>query len=247
MRTYEDLKIMQQAPLTVKIQMTKQRIKEWIDEFGEDGVYVSFSGGKDSTVLKHIVDSMIKNGDIGSVPTIFINTGLEYPELQRFVREIKAGKYECFNSDIEIIKPKMRFDEVIKKYGYPIISKEVSSTVSGARKSIKKHVYSHRLCKLGVSRDEYGGLYDSGIYNYDEKLKGSIFLQRKWRYLLDVDFDISHYCCDVMKKKPVADYEKQTGRKPILGIMANESKSRYAKWLKQGCNAFNAKNKHRNL
>ena len=49
------LKQMQSLPIQAKIQMTRQRIREWIDEFGEDGVYVSFSGGKDSTVLRFIL------------------------------------------------------------------------------------------------------------------------------------------------------------------------------------------------
>ena len=88
--------------------MTKQRIRQWYEHW--DGqVYVSFSGGKDSTVLKHIVDSMYDD-----VPALFVNTGLEYPEIQKFVKEIKSGKYDCFNSDVEIVRPEIRFDEVLK-------------------------------------------------------------------------------------------------------------------------------------
>ena len=48
-----ELQSKQAAPLNVKIALTKQRIREWVYEYGEDGVYVSFSGGKDSTVLLH--------------------------------------------------------------------------------------------------------------------------------------------------------------------------------------------------
>lgn len=53
--TIGDLRQMQSLALPAKVQMTRRRIKEWIDRFGEDGVYVSFSGGKDSTVLLDIV------------------------------------------------------------------------------------------------------------------------------------------------------------------------------------------------
>ncbi len=70
MRTAEDLRTMQKAPLSVKVLMTKQRIREWIREFGEDGVYVSFSGGKDSTVLLHIVRQ-----DYPNVKAVFCDTG----------------------------------------------------------------------------------------------------------------------------------------------------------------------------
>lgn len=60
---------------------------EFIESAIPGAVYVSFSGGKDSTVLKHIVDSMYSD-----VPAVFVNTGLEYPEIQHFVRETKAEK-----------------------------------------------------------------------------------------------------------------------------------------------------------
>ena len=123
-----ELKQMQAVPLEGKIIMTKRRIREWYDHF--DGqVYVSFSGGKDSTVLKHIVDSMFDD-----VPAVFVNTGLEYPEIQNFVRDVKSGKYDCFNTDVEILRPEIRFDEVIKEYGYPVISKEISERIYYAKK-----------------------------------------------------------------------------------------------------------------
>lgn len=118
--TVGDLRQLQALPLRLKIPMTRQRIREWYEHW--DGqVYVSFSGGKDSTVLKHIVDSMYTD-----VPAVFVNTGLEYPEIQRFVREVKAGKWDCFNADVEILRPEMLFDEVIRKYGYPVGSKRIA-------------------------------------------------------------------------------------------------------------------------
>lgn len=230
-----DLAQMQSLPLEAKIIMTQQRIRQWYEYWG-GMVYVSFSGGKDSTVLKHIVDGMYDD-----VPSLFVNTGLEYPEIQKFVKDVQCGKFECFNSTVEIVRPEMRFDEVIKTYGYPVISKEVSNTISGARNSIKKGVYSHRLCKLGVKKSEYGGLYDSSEFDYEKALKKSKFRQNKWKFLLDADFRCSHYCCDVMKKRPAANYQKTTGRMPIIATMASESLNRKTAWIKHGCNAFEKK------
>lgn len=191
-----DLKQMQSLPLEAKIMMTQRRTRDWY-EYWDGMVYVAFSGGTDSAVLKHIVDN---TPGVYDVPAVFANTGLEYPEIQQFVREVKAGKYDCFNSNVEIIRPKMRFDEVIKKYGYPVVSKEVSNTIKGARNSIRKGVYSHRLCKLGVRKDEYGGLYDDGRFDYEKALSGSKFRQTRWRFLLDADCDFSDICCSKMKK-----------------------------------------------
>lgn len=124
--TREDLKYFQAMPLEVKVGMTKTRIREWVKEYGTDGVYVSFSGGKDSTVLLHIVRELYPN-----IEAVFVDTGLEYPEIREFVKTF---------SNVTIIRPKMRFDEVIKKYGYPIISKEVAECVYGARRFLDEQL-----------------------------------------------------------------------------------------------------------
>jgi 3'-phosphoadenosine 5'-phosphosulfate sulfotransferase (PAPS reductase)/FAD synthetase len=112
------LKQMQQLPLEVKIEKTKQRIKEWYERW-EGNVYISFSGGKDSTVLLEIVRSMYPD-----VPAVFVDTGLEYPELRDFVKTI---------NNVVWLKPKINFREVIEKYGYPIISKEQSGWIYDSR------------------------------------------------------------------------------------------------------------------
>ena len=117
-----DLAQMQSLPLEAKIRMTKMRIRQWYDHW--DGmVYVSFSGGKDSTVLKHLVDSMYDD-----VPALFVNTGLEYPEIQKFAMSQK---------NVITVRPEMRFDEVIKTYGYPIINKEISHKIHDAHTAEK--------------------------------------------------------------------------------------------------------------
>lgn len=121
--TIEDLYQMQSLPLSAKIRMTENRIRGWVDEYGVDGVYVSFSGGKDSTVLLDIVRKLYP-----SVKAVFVDTGLEYPEIRDFVRTF---------DNVEWLRPKMNFKQVIEKYGYPFISKEVSECVDGARKYIR--------------------------------------------------------------------------------------------------------------
>ena len=182
----------------------------------QDGqVYVALSGGKDSTVLKHLVDSMYSD-----VPAVFVNTGLEYPEIQKFVRDIKAGKYECFNSDVEIIRPEMRFDEVLKNLGYPIVSKRVSEYVETARRN----------------PDSMRAKYLRGE-EWTKFVAGG-----KWSYLTSAPFKSSAKCCAVMKKKPMALYRRKTLRKPIIGTLASESNNRELSWQLHGCNAFDAKN-----
>ena len=118
--TKEELRQWQALPLSVKVLMTKERIRQWVNEFGEDGVCVSFSGGKDSTVLLHLIREMYPN-----VKAVFSNTGLEYPEIQKFVRQF---------DNTDIIRPEMMFRDVITQYGYPLIGKEVAEAIYYARK-----------------------------------------------------------------------------------------------------------------
>ena len=117
---------LQSLPLDAKILMTEQRIREWYDYFDGD-VCVSFSGGKDSTVLAHIVHSMYPD-----VPLVFADTGLEYPEIREFARRMGA----------EFVRPKMMFVDVITRYGYPLITKEVAEAIHFARRIIPKNAGS---------------------------------------------------------------------------------------------------------
>ena len=205
------LKLRQAMPLDMKIRFTKKRIEEWIDHYGVDGCYVSFSGGKDSTVLLDIVR------EIANVEAVFVDTGLEYPEIKQFVKT---------KENVTILRPQMSFLEVINKYGYPIISKEVSDAVEQAKRNLAEgKTETIRVQKLrGTLKDNHGNL--------------SKFNRPKWGYLLDAPFKISARCCDIMKKRPAKLYYKETGKKPIVGTMASESMVRKVRYLKTGCNAF---------
>ena len=149
------LKQYQALPLQAKVNMSLNRIREWYDHF-QGAVYISFSGGKDSTVLAHLVHTMYPD-----VPMVFSNTGLEYPEVRQFAKSKGA----------EIIYPKIRFDEVISKYGYPIIGKEVAEAIHFARRILpneiggggatahrkRKELMRQRNNELLLSKAERGG------------------------------------------------------------------------------------------
>lgn len=216
-RNIQELQQLQRLPLEVKVVKTQQRIKEWVDYFGEDGVYISFSGGKDSTVLMDIARKMYPN-----VPAIFCDTGLEYPEIREFVKTY---------DNVEWLKPKMTFRQVIEHYGYPFISKEVSKAVDQTLKSMEKGKKMEDTYKgkelLGIALASRG---NSSQYNIPQ-----------WRFLMDSPYRVSAECCTIMKKAPAKAYNRRTGRKRITAMMATESRNRTSQWLKAGCNAFNSK------
>lgn len=209
MPTKEDLKYFQAMPLDIKVAMTRTRIREWVNYFGESGVYVSFSGGKDSTVLLHLVRELYPD-----VPAVFVDTGLEYPEIRSFVKTFE---------NVTFLKPSMRFDKVIQTYGYPVIGKEVSFKIFHARKGSPWAVRAVN----GERLDDDG---NPSRYNIE-----------KYKALLDVDFVIGNDCCNIMKKNPAHKYAKTNDRKPIIATMAAESMLRTQKWIQNGCNAFETK------
>lgn len=117
--TKEDLSIMQGWSLERKIQVTQTRIIEWYQHFNGQ-VYISFSGGKDSTVLLDLARRIYPD-----IEAVFVDTGLEYPELREFVKTI---------DNVTWLKPEMNFRKVIEVYGYPIISKSVSRAIHDVKK-----------------------------------------------------------------------------------------------------------------
>ena len=123
------LKELQALPLERKIMITQTRIMEWYQRYNGN-VYVSFSGGKDSTVLLHIARKMFPD-----IPAVFSNTGLEYYEIQRFAKQ---------HDNVTFIAPKIRFDQVVSQFGYPLISKEVAEAIYYARRINSQSVQVER-------------------------------------------------------------------------------------------------------
>lgn len=254
MRDKTLLRQLQSLPLNAKELMTQQRIREWYN-YWNGNVCISFSGGKDSTVLTYLVRDMYPE-----VPLVFANTGLEYPEIQAFARKMGA----------EFVRPKMSFSEVISTYGYPIIGKENAEAIHYARRirngskkvsrsedestAIRKR-HEFKGDRPKVEHEEEPGKKVDKRRKFDqwrdwrrESIQGvgafsaenkSIFNKSKWYPLCkDTQFMISHMCCTIMKKGPMGIYQRQHKLYPFIGTLADESKLREQAWIRHGCNAF---------
>lgn len=206
-----DLTKKQGMTLNQKMDHTLGSIEQFYNRY--DGkVYVCFSGGKDSTVLLDLARRLYPE-----IRAVFIDTGLEYPEIRDFVR-LSGG---------EFVRPDRSFRWVLEKYGFPIVSKKISMGVSRYRATKSDLQKSLRL---------YGGI------NPTSGKKQYATISRRWHFLIDAPFKISEQCCNILKKNPLRKFEKKSGLKPIIGIMAEESTLRVQEYLKHGCNAFEKKN-----
>lgn len=214
-----ELKDRQKLSLTDKISYAKQKIREFHTKL-KGKVCVSFSGGKDSTVLLHLVRSIYPD-----IKAVFVNTGLEWPEIVQFVRE---------TPNTEIIKPDMTFKEVLDNYGYPVTSKKIAKMLHTVHNPTPENINERTL-------------YLTGIRGDGKKATGSWKIPNKWRFLIDAPFKISSECCNVMKKHPFKNYTEKTGLYPYVGTQASESRLREISYLQSGCNSFTGKIQSRPL
>lgn len=207
-----ELRERQSWSLEQKIDHSLGTIEAFVNRMGgEDKVYVSFSGGKDSTVLFHLARRIYPN-----ILGVFCNTGNEYPDIIRFVRQTQSE-----GANIQIIRPKITPREVWEKYGFPLVSKQVSKRVHAVR------LNPNTACSVKYMGD------------------GFFSISKRWRYLVSEPYETSDQCCTKLKKEPFHKFEKESGRSPILGIMACESIQRERLYLNRGgCNMFSDSGKN---
>ena len=166
--TKEELRYRQSLPLSIKERMSLERIREFCNMYGVDGVYVSFSGGLDSLVTLHLsrrFDSNIKG--------VFIDTWLEQPEIRKFVR--------CF-SNIDVIKPEKDLKTIVNQDGWCFPSKDISEAIESYRLGKKWAVNKLNGLDKNGNPSKYRERYKKWLYvaeNCPEKISHRCCLDSK--------------------------------------------------------------------
>ena len=170
-------------------------IKKTIEKYGEDNFYLAFSGGKDSTVVHHLLDMALPNNKI---PRVFSNTGIEYNAVVEFVRE-----REREDDRFVIVSPKKNIRATLEEVGYPFKSKDHSSILTEWQRGNRNTV---------------------AMKKYLAEKKDRFTCPKILRYQFTDDFKlkVSNYCCREMKKKPSHQWQRENKRPITITGMTRE-------------------------
>lgn len=171
-------------------------LKSKFKKINPSDYYLSYSGGKDSHLLYWFIKEYAK---IDEIEIVGCNTGMEFPEILKRIQT---------NSD-KVLHPYLPISKVKEKYGIPCFSKEQDFYIYYYQNAIKKGKKPSKTIQ-----EKIDGTYYTGFC-----------ISKKARDYLKVGeaHNITHLCCHYLKKKPFEDYEKQTGKKAILGVKGTES------------------------
>lgn len=180
-----------------------QKIKQIARDFNlEDNAYISYSGGKDSTVLSWLIDKALLNNKI---PRVYCNTGIELNEVVNFVKE--QQKKDC---RIKIINASVNIKDALNEKGYPFKSKE--------------HSHKVHLLQQG-SNSESVLKYFNFIENKNSRFNCPKVLMYQRENKLN--FKISDECCKILKKQPLEKWSKENKKEiAIVGIRQAEGGQR---------------------
>lgn len=179
---------MDMLTLEMKVEDALFRIKDLYDRTNGKCI-ISFSGGKDSTVVAELYFMAKARGMIGNIDIVFADTKVEYDAIYDFVEWFNKNKQEVI-----YIEPTKPFGKVLKEYGLPAMSKMKSELLSTVHRDI------HNPLKTVRGKNLLG-------YN-EYKEKSHHRLANKHYHFLhpDIEYKISSKCCHFVKKQPFEIY-----------------------------------------
>lgn len=191
------------------------KIKSTIDKYGEDNFYLSFSGGKDSTVLSALLDIACP---ANKIPRVYANTGIEYRLILEFVDREREKEHPW---ELVILKPSVPIKTMLEKEGYPFKSKIHSKCV---------YLYQNE-----PDKNMWKGYTGQRPEFWHTKVCPKKLM---YQFTDENKLKISDHCCEKMKEEPLIKWAKTTGKNiAIIGIMTDEGGRR----TKSTCLKFSGK------
>jgi len=175
----------------------------------------SYSGGSDSDIMLHLIETVRKTFNLPPIQYCFFNTGLEMEAIKRHVRAMS----EKYNVTITEHRPKKNIVLSTREHGLPFLSKIISGGletvqkkniplsiadeyIKAENKEIKRAELRERYPKCEQAINFLCGCNSAGEPRPDIQLViGSS------KYLLDfiienpIPFKVSNKCCDDCKKQ----------------------------------------------
>lgn len=183
-----------------------------------DNAFISFSGGKDSTVLSSIIDMALPGNEI---PRVFFNTGIEYKAVLSFVREMSGNdpRIVIHNSGVNLRK-------MLEEKGYPFKSKEFAQKLA-----------TYQNSGMFKTVTDYLGLTGNKAKTFccPEKLKPC--------FTPGFTLKVSDKCCKELKKKVSEKWAKDNGKPVVItGMTRGEGGVRKSK---TACTVFDEGRLHK--
>lgn len=175
-------------------------LKSKFNKINPKEYYLSYSGGKDSHFLYWFIKEY---AHIEDIEIVGCNTYMEHPEIRKRIYD---------NSD-KVLLPTMKPFEIKEKYGIPCFSKEQDFYIYYYQNAIRRGRAPAKTIQQKID-----GTYDRGFNGISKKAREYVLSGNSHK--------ITHLCCYYLKKKPFHDYERESGRKAILGVRGAESSLR---------------------
>lgn len=174
------------------------KVRSFFNKYNDSDTLISFSGGKDSTVLHYLVDMALPDNNI---PRVFCNTGIEYKLTVDFVKDLSIK-----DKRFVIIPAKANISSTLNDVGFPFKSKIHSAFVDEYnRQGLTDSVIDYLS---GNGRTRFTNYPCPKILRY--QFQGC-------------DLKISDRCCEVFKKEPIVNYSKDNGYNiHLLGLRRDE-------------------------
>lgn len=179
-----------------------QKIRQIVNKYGEENFYISFSGGKDSTVLSALVDMALPENRI---PRVYVDTGIDYEMVRQFVITMSLT-----DDRVVMIKPRVPIKPMLEEKGYPFKSKEHSAILETYQKNGLKTHWVKQYLQVDTERPNKKDCYAC------PKCLRSQFSE-------DYNLKVSDSCCKELKETPLKQWQEENNRYfGMLGLMPSE-------------------------